>query len=215
MSGRIRILAAVAVLSIAPAFAGCAYAQYGSSGRYGGYSRVAPYDIGYQEGREHGIRDGRQGRRFEYRDTNEYRRADRGWNGRYYGNRNAYRAEFRRGYERGYRDGYYSAGYGGRAGDRYPGGAYPNRYPGGAYPGGTYPGGRYGYRSPAAEHGFREGYEKGLEDLRDRDRYDPRRHGWYRKGDRHYDRRYGSKDQWKNEYRRAFLEGYDRAYRGR
>lgn len=207
---RIRILAAAAVLSILPAFAGCAYAQYGGYGSSGGYRRVAPYDIGYEEGREHGVRDGRQGRRFEFRDSNEYRRADRGWNGRYYGNRNAYRAEFRRGYERGYRDGYNSIGYRGRDQGRYPGRAYPNRYPGGAYPGG-----RYGYLSPAAEHGFREGYEKGREDLRDGDRYDPRRHGWYRDGDRHYDRRYGSRDQWKNEYRRAFLEGYERAYRER
>lgn len=211
MSGWIRVVMATAVLSTAPALAGCAYAQYGSYGPDVHRVAASPYEIGYSEGREHGSNDARRGRAFEYRDANEYRRADRGWK-RWYGDPNAYRYEFRRGYERGYRDGYSAVSY--RRGP-YPGTSPGRVYPGGAYPGGGYPGGAYGYRSTAAEYGYREGFEKGREDARDGDRYDPRRHGWYRDGDRHYDRRYGSRDQWKDEYRRAFLQGYDDGYRRR
>lgn len=48
----------------------------------------------------------------------------------------------------------------------------------------------------AWQNGHRDGYEKGVEDARDRDSYDPVRHSRYRNADRGYDRRYGSKDQY-------------------
>jgi hypothetical protein len=201
MTGWIRVLTAAAVVSVAPALAGCAYAQYGSYGPGVSRPAVSPYEVGYREGREHGIRDARRGRRFEFRDSSDYRRADRGWNG-WYGDQAAYRHEFRRGYERGYSAGYSSI-YG-RA--TYPGRAYPGAYPGVGSPGGT-------YRSSAADYGYREGFDKGREDAGDGDRYDPRRHKWYREGDRHYNSRYGPRDLWKDEYRRAFLQGYDAGYR--
>lgn len=206
MSGRTRILTLAAIVSIAPAFSACAYAQYGP---HGGYGRAASpaYDIGYREGFEHGASDARRGRGFALEHDRDYRRADKGWNGRY-GSREQYRYEFRRGYERGYREAF-------ARNDRYRGdgyGRYPGRYPDGRYPG-DYRGGGYGYRSPAAEYGFREGYERGRDAARDRDRYDPVRERWYREGDRHYDRRYGSREQWKQEYRDAFRQGYDRGYR--
>jgi len=205
MTTYLRVLATVGIVTIAPAFAACAYAQYGNYPR-GGYGRVdsRAYDTGYREGLQAGRRDARQGRPGGFQYDNDYRRADKGWK-RQYGDKQAYRYEFRRGYERGYRDAYSNAGYRGR--DGY---TYPQQYPNGAY-GGAVP--RGGYGSSAAQYGFDEGYQKGREDARDGDRYDPVRQKWYREGDRHYNSRYGSRDQWKNEYRQAFRQGYDQGYR--
>jgi hypothetical protein len=92
-----------------------------------------------------------------------------------------------------------------------------------AVPRGTYPearedryqSGRYESRvgdHPAGDAGYRDGLEKGREDtLRNRS-YDPHRHQWYRSATRGYDRRYGSKDEYVNAYRRAFTAGYDQAF---
>jgi hypothetical protein len=187
---------------------------YATNGSYG-------FHNGYREGIEHGERDARQNRSFDFDHSSDYRRADRGYDRRT-GHIEEYRREFRRGYEAGYRDGYSRSGNWSR--DRYPnGGYYPNDrygYPGGGYgyPDGRYgyPGGGYGgrgYVGSAYQYGFNEGYEKGLEDVRDGDRYEPARHKWYREGDRHYKSRYGSREAYKNEYRVGFREGYDRAFR--
>lgn len=212
MTTRFRIAAIAAIITIAPAFGACAYAQYGNYPRGGGYGRVdsRAYDIGYREGVQAGQRDMRSGRPRAFEYDRDYQRADKGWNWRY-GDREAYRYEFRRGYERGYREATRRADYG-RGGYGYPGGStYPGRD--GNY-GGAYPrGGGYGYRSPAAQYGFDEGYQKGRDDARDRDAYRPEAQKWYREGDRHYDNRYGSRDQWKYEYREAFKQGYERGYR--
>jgi hypothetical protein len=176
--------------------------QYGSGSR-----SSAAFDNGYRQGLEEGRNDARRNRPYDYRDRSDYRRGDWGWDRRS-GDRDGYRNEFRRGFEVGYRDGY---GRRGRNSDgRYSSGSrYPGSY---GYPGGY--GGAGGYGGQALQYGFSDGYQKGLEDIRDRDRYDPTRHGWYRSGDRHYERRYGSKDLYRNEYRRGFLDGYDRAFRG-
>ncbi len=219
----IRISLGVGLALVILAAAGPAWAQVR---RHDGYpyatNRSDGFDYGYREGLQHGERDARQNRSFDFDHSNDYRRADRGYDRRT-GHIEEYRRDFRRGYEAGYRDGYYS-----RSGNwdrnRYPNGRYdryPNggngRYPnGGYYPDSRYPGGGYGnrgYVGPAYQYGFSEGYEKGLEDLRDRDPYEPARHKWYREGDRHYNSRYGPRESYKNEYRIAFREGYDQAFR--
>jgi len=95
--------------------------------------------------------------------------------------------------------------------------AIPRRAPSGTYPSpGRYPDSRgpYGYQSVPFDNGYRDGYDKGLEDVRDNDRFDPTRHGRYRSGDRGYDRRYGSKEEYKSTYREGFRSGYEEAYRG-
>ena len=69
------------------------------------------------------------------------------------------------------------------------------------------------FGSDAAENGYRDGLLKGREDADDRDDYDPSRHSWYRSADRGYERDYGSPDDYREQYRRAFLEGYNEAYR--
>lgn len=86
---------------------------------------------------------------------------------------------------------------------RYP---YPNRYPGER-------GGGYGYERVPFDNGFKDGYEKGREDARDRDAYDPLRHARYRSGDHGYDRRYGTREEYKDIYREGFRAGYDEGYR--
>lgn len=217
MTGRMKIFSLAVIVTIAPAFTACAYAQHGPRGGYG-YGRVASpaFDVGYREGLEHGAKDARRGRGWGLEHDRDYQHADKGWHRRY-GSREEYRYEFRRGYERGYREAFarYDAyGRGGGYGTYPPGGRYPDaRDAETRYPGGAYPRGGYGYRSPAAEYGYREGYERGREAARDRDRYDPARERWYREGDRHHDRRYGSREQWKSEYREAFRQGYDQGYR--
>lgn len=93
----------------------------------------------------------------------------------------------------------------------------PSGYP---YPGARVPGAgapydddRGAYRSLPFENGYRDGQEKGREDARDRDAYDPVRHGWYRSASRGYERGFGSKAAYAIEYRDGFLAGYDAGYR--
>jgi hypothetical protein len=159
--------------------------------------RVA-YERGYREGVERGERDGRDQRAFDYARHDWYRSGDRGFNARY-GTRAEYRAEYRRGFEAGYRTGYdrYRASI--RPGDRRDP-RYDRRVP-------------RGYHEPAAARGYSDGFEKGLDDARDRDRYDPVRHNAYKKGDQGYFKEYGSKDAYRNNYRAGFRQGYEDGYR--
>jgi len=192
-------------------------------------SRRAAYDNGYREGIKQGEKDGKKRADYRYQDERTWQRADKGYN-RSFGDIERYRQSFRAGYGEGYADGYrryapdYAYGGYGRAIPRdrnpdvytnrgpYPGGyGYPdqNRYPGGyGYPG------QYGYTNAAYSNGLNDGYKKGLEDLQKRRSYDPVRHDWYRSGDHDYRGEYGSRDQYRDVYRQAFKEGYDRAFRG-
>lgn len=70
------------------------------------------------------------------------------------------------------------------------------------------------YNTPAYDNGYRDGLEKGRKDADDRNSYDPVRHSWYRSGDRGYNNRLGTRDQYKLVYRDGFEAGYDQAYRG-
>jgi len=68
-------------------------------------------------------------------------------------------------------------------------------------------------RDVAFDNGYADGYDKGLDDARDRRNFDPTRHKWYRAGDRHYDSRYGSRAQYENVYRGGFRNGYEAGFR--
>jgi len=156
---------------------------------------AAAYDKGYRDGFKNGEKDAREGRTFAYARDKKYRQVS--------GNRdvNAYRA----GYETGYRDAYLRRSSGRAVPRTYPD---PRTYPSGSN---RYPG-QYGY-DVAFQNGVNDGYDKGIEDARDNDRFDPTRHGWYRSGERGYERQYGSREQYKNLYRGGFREGYERGYR--
>ena len=69
------------------------------------------------------------------------------------------------------------------------------------------------YREPASARGYADGYEEGLRDARDRDRYDPVRSRDYREADQGYYREYGPRDAYRNNYRFGFRQGYDTGYR--
>jgi hypothetical protein len=79
------------------------------------------------------------------------------------------------------------------------------------YPG--YPSTNSRYGDVAFANGYDDGFEKGLEDSRDSDRYDPARHSRYRDATHGYESKYGTKSQYKISYRDGFQAGYDSAYR--
>jgi hypothetical protein len=166
----------------------------------------AAFDRGYREGIERGADDARDGRQFDPERDRVYREGDSGYNSRY-GNRDWYRTEFRRGFTSGYRNGYYNArGGNNRVFQGRRDGIFDRRDNRG-------PGRGRGYQEPAFARGYSDGWEKGLDDRRDRDRYDPVRHGDYKDADNGYERSYGSKDAYKNNYRAGFRQGYEDGYR--
>src|SRR5262249_27135211 len=133
-----------------------------------------------------GERDARDRRDFRIDRDRDYRDVERD-------NRDAYRRFFLDGYRAGYTEGFNRVA-------RFERREYPDN-------------GRVG-GSPATRVGYRDGFEAGRNDANDRERYDPRRSKRYRDGDHDFDRDYGSRDQYKLEYRAAFVQGYDEGYRG-
>jgi len=147
------------------------------------------FNRGVREGVREGEEDARRGRASDVRRSDAWRDADRGYD-RNDGPRGQYRQEFRRGFEQGYREGYERAR---NTGFRRNGG------------------GRF--NNPAEARGYSDGFEKGNEDRRDRDRFDPTRHKDYRKADKGYEDRYGSKERYRDEYREGFRRGYEDGFR--
>lgn len=186
-------LLSLAAFALTASTACAVYAQgrgYPRGPVYGGGAVQAHYERGYRDGLRAGERDERRHERYNYRDERDWRRAPSA----------AYREGFERGYAVGYR----------RGDDRY--GRYDRYGRDGRY-GRDDRYGRGGYGNLAAERGFRDGYEEGRKDARDRDRFDPVRSKKYRSADDGYDRRYGTREQWKAAYRAAFRQGYERGYR--
>jgi len=193
-------------------------------------SRRTAYDNGFREGARQGEKDGRKRDRFAYQDEKTFQRADKGYH-REFGDLERYRQSFRGGYAAGYSEGYQRraprGGYGddrdyGYGRDDRPGpysqrGGHHGGQRGGQR-GGTYPDERYGYPAQgniAVQTGMEDGYEKGVEDAQKNRSFDPLRHAWYRAGDRRYEGRFGSREQFKDLYRQGFTEGYERGYRER
>jgi hypothetical protein len=189
------LMLAVAVGAAAPA---CASSYYQSRGVYSQPFERRAYDNGRREGIARGRDDARSGREFSYTRSNEYRDADNGYR-RQDGNRDEYRRTFRQGFQAGYSEGFNEFAR-----------SYPRTTP---YPRGARPG---IYTSPAADNGYRDGLEAGRKDARNRERFGPERSSRYRSADHNYNRRYGSKDDYKRDYRVAFQRGYQDGFtRGR
>ena len=157
------------------------------------------YDRGYREGLSRGQRDAERGRAFDMTRDAGYRNGDRGYHQRY-GNRETYRDTYRTGFEAGYRRGYDQV--------RTVPARQTRRNQRVIAPRATRT-----YQEPASARGYSDGYEKGLDDGHDRDRYDPVRHSDYRQADQGYYGDYGSKDAYKNNYRAGFRQGYEDGYR--
>ena len=187
----LRAAAALLALIASVALVSPAAAQPWTSVQNGGWYRPVQnrgqYDRGYRDGYRDGERDGRLGRRADIDRDSRFRRGS---------------DDFRNGYVDGYRAGYDRFGPSARSFSR-----------GLDKPGYRRAPGRGGYQDPAFARGYSDGYERGLDDGRDNDRYDPVRHRDYRDGDDGYFGGYGPRDAYKNNYRAGFRQGYEEGYR--
>jgi len=186
----------------------CAAQTYGYRRGYEREVERRAYDNGFRDGVKSAEKDVHNRRSFSMERHDDWRDADDGYH-RDFGDRELYRRVFRDGFRAGY----------GETFNRYAGG-YRQGPPAAVivppaviYPGNRYPAGAIG-RSPAADIGYRDGFEVGRNDARDRESYDPVRSSRYRSADHDYNDRYGSRDEFKREYRDAFQRGYDEGYRG-
>jgi hypothetical protein len=120
------------------------------------------YDYGYREGLQQGNSDARRNRSFSPESHSEFRNADDGYS-RSDGDRSFYRQNYRQGFQVGYRESY----------DRLArSSVYGNR--GGVYGGPVVtPRVGVGVGGYAAQVGYRDGFDAGRNDARDRNRFDP------------------------------------------
>lgn len=207
------LLAGVAFIADMPS----AQAQYRNDPYYGGgYNNIyrMAQDQGYRDGMEQGAKDGRDRNRYKPEDSGRYRDATRGYRSEY-GNKDAYKQAYRDGFSRGYDQGFRQYTYGGGGGSNDP--YYRNDDPyyrndpyGRA---GDYGNGRYGIYQVAQEQGYRDGTQRGAEDARNGDRYNPEGSSQYRNADRGYRDEYGNREEYRRVYRDAFRRGYDESYR--
>jgi hypothetical protein len=72
--------------------------------------------------------------------------------------------------------------------------------------------GNYGYQE-ARNRGYQDGLQTGANDASRRQSYDPQRSHYYRNATYGYDRSYGNKEQYKDVYRNAFVQGYNEGFR--
>jgi hypothetical protein len=178
-------LLCVALLSPIAATTADAQSRRAQTGGWRGGPDRDLYERGYRDGLRQGEQDARQRRAF-----------DLGRNANY-----GARDDFRRGFADGYRVGFERASV--RA-SRQPDNLGRDR---------IYRRGSGGFQEAASARGFSDGYERGLNDGRDRDRYDPVGSRDYRDGDNGYSGSYGSRDAYKNNYRAGFRQGYEEGYR--
>ena len=68
-------------------------------------------------------------------------------------------------------------------------------------------------QDPATSKGYDSGYDRGLTDGREGQRYDPVRHRDYRDAERGYISSYGSRDGYRTNFRTGFRQGYEDGYR--
>jgi hypothetical protein len=69
------------------------------------------------------------------------------------------------------------------------------------------------FQDPASAKGYENGYDLGLFDGRNGERYDPVRHRDYRDANRGYASSHGSRDGYKTNFRTGFRQGYEDGYR--
>jgi hypothetical protein len=196
-----RYLFLATALGVAVLFSPSSSAAQSSSG----FNSRFAYNQGFERGRLAGLDADRHGNAYRFDNLDDYKRGDYGYRSEY-GTRDRYRSDFRLGFEDGYRVGY--AGYGNGNG-RGQGGPPPwsNGRARGVGRGRAV--GRY---DPASQAGYNDGYDAGIRDAQGRRQFDPISEGRYRSGDHGYDRKYGSRDAYKLQYRDAFRSGYEEGF---
>ena len=145
------------------------------------------YDRGYIQGVQHGEFDARAGASFNPGHDAAARRGT-----------DAFRHGYFDGYRAGYDRVYVPTAQRGRRGIR--------QNPG------IIVGAPRGVVDPYAR-GYERGFDVGLKDGRDGDRYDPVRDRHYRDGDDGFRNEYGSREAYRNNYRAGFRQGYEEGYR--
>ncbi len=201
-----RQIKVIGLMFVAMLFAtGLAVAQ----DRYGG--SLNSKEHGYQHGYRDGLQQGREDRdrRLEHNfNTRDFKRADEGYE-RYMGEHDDFQHGYRDGYKAGYDDGYYGRQmrpdvYG--LNDRYD----PDRLPRGDADADAYS--RWGYSDVALDTGYRDGLQAGRQDLDRRKDFRPEKHDAYEDADHGYQKGYGDKNLYKEQYRKGFMRGYRDAF---
>jgi hypothetical protein len=173
-------------------------AQWGQ--QWGRQNSQSAYSDGFERGQRAGFEDARRGDRFQFSDESDYREVSRTRPRDNFGAR--YRDEFLRGFETGYRNGFEDRRFDRRDQRNLP--PWSN--------GGGYGRGRY---DNATQYGYEDGYQAGLNDAKDRNRFDPVGESRYRSGDRGYERNDGAREDYRARYRDAFRRGYEQGFYGR
>lgn len=182
---------------------------------------------GYSEGFDHGLSDRRSRRGFNYTHSDEYRAARSGYDLNWRLERE-YQNWFRQAYSKGYSDAYYgrnrNRSYDRTGLNRYyettPYQNYPGYYPGTPY--GTNPNLRYGNEDgdrsqsevarAAQQNGYNAGYQRGTYDAQQNNKANPQGHGAYQFGYDGWVRDWGWGLTYQQNYRAAFIRGYQEAY---
>lgn len=154
----------------------------------GGQARRNGYQQGYNDGFRHG-RDDREDRRGYSMRSEDWEHADRGyanWMGPFRVYQSSYRDGYSQGYEAGYRNrGHYEElhGYGDRD--------------------------DWGGRRTARETGYHDGRSVAQEDRERGKPFNPNPRGKYDGRDHGYRREFGDKNEYREQYSRAYREGYE------
>ena len=180
-----------------------------AQGRYGG-STIAK-EHGFQHGYRDGLRQARTdlSRNVAYSfETADYRRGDLGYQA-YMGERDDFQQGYRDGYKGGYDDGFNNKPmrrdiYG--LDDSYD----PDQRPRSDADAADYD--RWNYSDVATDTGYRDGLQTGYNDLRERKDFHPEKHESYEDGNHGYRKNYGDKKHYKEQYRKAFIRGYEDAF---
>lgn len=180
---------------------------------YGGSQNAREH--GYQHGYRDGLRQGRADLKANARatyDSEDYRHADLGYE-EYMGARQDFQQGYREGYKNGYDDGFNDrpirSNVYGVNGDTYD----PDRNPRRDEDADAYA--KWGYSDVALDTGYRDGLSAGQKDLRDHKDYRPEKHDAYEDGNHGYHKNYGDKNQYKQQYRKGFIRGYEDAFHTR
>ena len=185
-------------------------AAYGRAPQQGTYDdTMDAKGHGYQHGYRDGLRQGRadMSRNMPYNyESEDYQRGDFGYED-YMGSHKDFQRGYRDGFQAGYDDGYHNRpirndvyrlneGYDPDA----PREEGPDRYP------------NAGFNDVAYDNGYRDGLKSGHDDFKNHKDFKPERHDSYEDAKHGYHSRYGNKNEYKEQYRKGFMRGYEDAF---
>jgi hypothetical protein len=192
--------------------------------RWGQNQNADAREHGYHQGYRDGWYNGRNARNSRW----NYSQGVRPDDDRNYQNWMGPKGQYKKGYRSGYQAGYGDAYYGRRAQNTWTYGQngrrtpwdpdgdgdvhYPPQYPNNQYPNGG--GGYYGNNGNAQRFGYADGQQAGQRDRSSRHSYRPTEWEAYRDADHGMSSStgYRSENDYKTQYRQAFMNGYNQGY---